>query len=214
MVMFDHRSQRTLRQARDKERRSHPSGREAQGTQRLRLLEAFVREVGHQGYAETHVDHVCRAAGVSTRDFYRHFPSKEDCFCAALDRCVAAIFDRVAAAYRDAEDPLERRLRSAVRTALRILADHPPLARLCVVEAFYSVPAARLQLDAMVCRCQDELGKRLLHVPPGIDRTDYQRSVLSSVIGPMADCIREGGARRLPELEPLLMYRLMPMSED
>ena len=70
------------------------------------------------------------------------------------------------------------------------------------------VPMGRDHFDALVHRCRIELdGDRLL-TPPGVDRSDYERFLVASVIGPMSDYIVEGKTHRLPELEPLLTYAL------
>jgi AcrR family transcriptional regulator len=190
--------------------RRRTNRKEARTSQRTRILQAFVRDVGRLGFDDAHINTVCTAAGVSTRDFYKHFPTKQDCFCAALDQGAAMVFDRAAAAYRASGGPWKTDLRCAVRAVLKTLAENPLLARLCIVEAFYAVPRAREHLDTAVRHFQDEFGGRFLTIPQSVNGTDYRRSVVSSVIGPMADYIREGRTRRLPELEPLIMYRLIP----
>jgi AcrR family transcriptional regulator len=180
----------------------------ARRTQRSRIIDAFVREIGRSGFEGTHVSTVCAAACVSTKDFYKHFESKKLCFCAAFDEGASIVTTRAAAAFASARGPWIDRLRAALRTMLEILAENPPFARLCVVEAFHVVPMGRQHFDALVDRCRSELDGHRLSIPPDIKRSDYERFIVSSVVGPMADYIVAGRTDRLPELEPLLTYAL------
>lgn len=185
----------------------------ARSTQRSRIIDAFVREVGRTGFQDAHVDRICAAAGVSTKDFYRHFGSKKRCFCAAFDEGSSLVVDHAVAAYRDTPGPWIDRLRTAIRTMLEILAENPPFARLCVVEPSRVAPMGREHMDALVHRCRDELDGDRLPTPPGVERSDYECFLVASVIGPMSDYIVDGKTDRLPELEPLLTYALT-LSDD
>ncbi len=49
-----------------------------------RLISAGIAAFGHRGYADVAIDDVCRAAGIAKGSFYRHFPSKEELFFAAV----------------------------------------------------------------------------------------------------------------------------------
>lgn len=180
----------------------------ARTTQRSRIIDAFVREIGRCGFEDTHVGTVCAAACVSTKDFYKHFESKKACFGAAFDEGTSIIVGKAAAAFRDTPGPWIDRVRVALSTMLEILAENPAFARLCVVEPPHVVPMGREHIDALVHRCRSELDGHCLPSPPGIDRSDYERFIVASVIGPMSDYIVEGKAKRLPELEPLLTYAL------
>ncbi|MGH9091800.1 MAG: TetR/AcrR family transcriptional regulator [Acidimicrobiales bacterium] len=180
----------------------------ARSTQRTRIIDAFVREVGRCGFEEAHVGKVCAAACVSTKDFYKHFESKKHCFCAALDEGSSIVIDRAVDAYRDSTGTWIERLQNALRTMLEILAENPSFARLSIVEPYNVAPMGREHLDAVVSRCRAELGGRFVPTPPNAQRHDYERFLVSSIIGPMSDYVLEGKATRLPELEPLLTYAL------
>ncbi len=62
------------------------------GDKRSMLLAATFW-IARRGYDELSVSRVCREAGVSRRDFNRHFESLEDCFIAAVEERVAAAID-------------------------------------------------------------------------------------------------------------------------
>ena len=78
---------------------------------RVRLLDAAMTMIRTKGYADTTVDDLCRAAGVTKGAFFHHFRSKEDLGVAA-----AAHFGEMAAgavqpaAVQALTDPLERLL--------------------------------------------------------------------------------------------------------
>lgn len=59
---------------------SPPAPASAQMSTRTQILLGAARAFGARGYADTTVEDVLRAAGVSRRTYYRHFRSKEDLF--------------------------------------------------------------------------------------------------------------------------------------
>jgi AcrR family transcriptional regulator len=186
----------------------------ARSTQRSRIIDAFAREVGERGFEDAHVGKICAAACVSTKDFYKHFESKKHCFCAALDEGSSIVVDRAVATYRETPGSWLERVQAALRTTLQILAENPTFARLCIVEPYNVAPMGREHLDAVVIRCRKELGGRLVPTPANVSRSDYERFLVASIIGPMSDYILEGKTARLPELEPLLTYALTLQSQQ
>lgn len=78
---------------------------------RTRLLNAALRVIRAKGYADTSVDELCRAAGVTKGAFFHHFKTKEDLALAAADHfaaMAAALF--AAAPFNQSSDPLDRLL--------------------------------------------------------------------------------------------------------
>jgi AcrR family transcriptional regulator len=73
--------------------------------QRHRLHRAMIELVATQGYAATSVVKVFTRAGVSSRTFYEHYSSKEECFLAAYDSFVDIAIERAADAYTREADP-------------------------------------------------------------------------------------------------------------
>jgi TetR/AcrR family transcriptional repressor of nem operon len=79
------------------------------GDGRVRLLDAAMTVIRAKGYADTTVDELCQAAGVTKGAFFHHFRSKEDLAVAA-----AAHFGAMAetlfagAGYRQLGTPLDR----------------------------------------------------------------------------------------------------------
>jgi AcrR family transcriptional regulator len=126
-----------------------PRGRHAlsreqvQASQRRRLLRAVTDEVGEHGYAVTTATRVFQRAGVSSRAFYEQFADVQQCFLAAYDECVRAshaVLTGVDAT--GAAIPVER-FGTLLDAYLRLLAEHPNIARTFLVEIYSAGPAAR-----------------------------------------------------------------------
>lgn len=62
---------------------------ERDAERRQRLLDAGRDAFGTVGYSATSVEAICAAAGVSTRNFYDHFSSRENLLIAVFDEGVA-----------------------------------------------------------------------------------------------------------------------------
>lgn len=76
---------------------------------RARLLDAALRMIRSQGYADTSVDDICAAAGLTKGGFFHHFDGKQDMAVAAADHFAAMAGQLFAAApYRSLPDPLLR----------------------------------------------------------------------------------------------------------
>jgi AcrR family transcriptional regulator len=111
------------------------SGAARRAERRERLLTAGLELIGTEGYASTSIEKLCSHAGVSTRNFYEEFASREDLLMRLHDRiieqAVAAVFD----AFDDAADaPLAERLRQAIGAFVTTTATDPRWARLSFVE--------------------------------------------------------------------------------
>ena len=63
---------------------------------RERFLDAAVELFGTHGYAATSVPQVCKAAGLSSRQFYQEFSDREDLLRTLYDRVQDKTMERVA----------------------------------------------------------------------------------------------------------------------
>ncbi len=109
--------------------------------QRARICAALADLVAEGGYEAVTVTGVARLAHVSTRDFYRHYPSKEACLLGAYEQavsCLAQAVDDAQQAAPDWRSGLER----GILVFAGAIAAHPELARLALIEAFAAGPAA------------------------------------------------------------------------
>lgn len=104
---------------------------------RERMLAAGLQLFGTDGYAAASIEKLCTHAGVSTRNFYEEFQSREDLLIALHTRANERAYRAVTAAFADAEDaPLAERFELAVRTFISTIASDPRSARLAYVEMF------------------------------------------------------------------------------
>jgi len=101
-------------------------------SRRQSILEATIRVVGRQGYADTSVADLIAEAGVSRTTFYNHFRDRHECFRAAYPIVVERVLGAVAGACGD--EPWLQRVRSGLDALVGLLAAEPELARTALVE--------------------------------------------------------------------------------
>jgi AcrR family transcriptional regulator len=110
--------------------------------QLARIYGAMIEATAEGGYESLTVRDVVQRAKVSTRAFYMHFESKEDCLLRTHEFVVRRTARRIVAA-QAGERNWRERLRLAVRAFTQELACEPEAARLVLVEAYSAGPAAR-----------------------------------------------------------------------
>jgi AcrR family transcriptional regulator len=179
-------------------------------SQRARLLEGIVRAVAEKGYAATRVQDITSYARVSRTTFYEQFADKEECFLAAYEAGAHAHIEHVEAAVRRTQGWVEK-LREGARAYLEVLAAQPDYARTFLTEvhgAGHRALAVRVEVHARYAELlrqwhedvREELGG-LPDVPP---------EVFTAAVGAadeiVAARIRQGGAERLLEVSPTIVY--------
>ena len=117
--------------------------------QRERLIAGIAEAIAENGYSNTTIAHITRAAAVSRRTFYEHFESKDQCFVAAYDTVMKELQERVTAAF-DETDDWALAIKAGIDAMLEFLATEPNLARLCMVEALVAGPAVVERYDAAI----------------------------------------------------------------
>jgi len=111
------------------------SAADRRAERRERLLEAGLDLFGNEGYAAASIEKLCTHAGVSTRNFYEEFTTREDLLITLHVRVIERSFAAVAAAFEDAvELALAARFELAVRAFINTTASDPRWARLAYVE--------------------------------------------------------------------------------
>ena len=114
---------------------------------RVKLLDAALTIIRTRGFADTSVDDLCRAAGVTKGAFFHHFRSKEALAIAAAGHFGAMAAGLFAAApFLALDDPLERLLGYVdFRREILVgeLADYTCLLGTMVQEAYATHPAIR-----------------------------------------------------------------------
>ena len=120
-------------------------------SQRERILRAMVEVVAELGYPETRVVDVIKRAGVSRKTFYEFFDDREDCFLAAYDMALGDLYRGTELAYESASgQPWAERIRLALGTFLGMMAEHPEMAKFCIVDVLAAGPRALARRDAAI----------------------------------------------------------------
>ncbi|WP_220809442.1 TetR/AcrR family transcriptional regulator [Noviherbaspirillum aridicola] len=100
---------------------------------RHRLLEGMAQAVAEKGYAETTIADIVRAAAVSRRTFYEHFPAKADCLVALYEAASRNALDVLRQAIDPAHD-WEEQAEAALGAYFDCLSRNPVLMRTLFVE--------------------------------------------------------------------------------
>ncbi|MEW1779816.1 helix-turn-helix domain-containing protein [Streptomyces sp. NPDC086777] len=121
--------------------------------QRLDISRHAVRLFAAQGVAATSGEQIARAAGVSERTLWRHFPGKESCVEPLLTQSIAA-FQAVLHAWPPGVD-LTEHLRTAYQPALDASSGGDAEAVLTVVRLTHDEPALRAVYLVLRERAED-----------------------------------------------------------
>jgi AcrR family transcriptional regulator len=106
--------------------------------------------VAESGYEAVTAREIARISGVSTRAFYKHFESKEECFLRTHELIVRRVARQIVITQAGERD-WRRRLRLAFNAFVRELAREPQAARLALVEAYSAGPAALERIRRSQC---------------------------------------------------------------
>ncbi|WP_332838753.1 TetR/AcrR family transcriptional regulator [Nocardia bovistercoris] len=109
---------------------------ERKAERRSRFLEAATRLFAERGYTECSLAEVCAAAGLSKRQFYEEFETREDVLVAAYDRVQDEAVAAVVAALGEL-DPrldLDSALRAIVTAYVGSIGSDPYRAKLAFIE--------------------------------------------------------------------------------
>jgi AcrR family transcriptional regulator len=96
-------------------------------------MNAMAEAIARGGYTATTVSDVIERAGVSRKAFYQHFANKQACFLATYDTLVEEGLERVARAYRGAND-LPDSAGSGLQALFERAVENPGALRLILIE--------------------------------------------------------------------------------
>jgi AcrR family transcriptional regulator len=133
----------------------------------VRIHNAMVKIVAERGYAAVKVRELVELAGVSTRAFYEHFESKEDCFLRTHEMVTRRGSRRIVAAQAEERDWRERP-RLIFAEFVRGLERHPSTARFALIEAYQAGPAALEQARRTESTFEAMLGESFARAPGGV----------------------------------------------
>jgi len=133
-----------------------------------RIHRAMIDITSKRGYESIRARDVVRLAGISTRSFYEHFASKEDCFVHTYELLVRRAGRRIIAA-QEGERDWRSRLQRMLGAFLEELEGDPGAARLVLIEAPAAGPAAREQVRRAERAFEWMVAESLARQPGGIE---------------------------------------------
>lgn len=113
----------------------------AAADQRRRILEATAYLVAEQGYHGATIEAIVRRAKVGYATFYKSFENKEQAYLALLDAAHSVTAHRIQTAY-EREEEWPDRVAAGLGALFGQVADHPAVARACLVEVLTAGPEA------------------------------------------------------------------------
>jgi AcrR family transcriptional regulator len=195
----------TARESRAPYRKLNPgpgmSAVEVAAHQTARLHSATIEIVAKRGYEGAKVRDISRLAGVSTRAFYEHFESKQDCVLQTYE-LVARRATRRIISQQSGEDSWQERARLVLGAFAQELKGSPKAGRFALVEACAAGPAALEQVRRHELTFEAMLGEGLARAPGGVVVPPL---VIEGMVAGVAHVARmrlvAGRAAQLPKLE-------------
>jgi AcrR family transcriptional regulator len=175
--------------------------------QRERIIDSLAQACAAKGYRAATVEDIIAAAGVSRRTFYELFADKQECFLVAYELVMDRMLVAVGEAYGAGRRAWPERIAAGLMSLLEFFAADPVLARLVMVEVLAAGRAALERRDAQLKRFEKffEPGREALPA-----ELANQRLLARAVVGGLSEAlyarIAAGGAERLPEAGPKLVY--------
>lgn len=127
---------------------------ERRAERRRALLDAALDRFAEKGYPATTIEEICRAASVSTRNFYEEFDNRE----ALLIALYQELLDRMVLAVNEGADglpPIEDKVRAMALSTrarigafVRVCTDDPRIARVALLETVGVSPAVEARRRA------------------------------------------------------------------
>jgi AcrR family transcriptional regulator len=178
--------------------------------ERQRMMTAMLILSGKVGYRRTTVAGVVERAGASRDRFYRHFRDRSDCFAAAHEAEVGRLCRRLTAATgcrRGCADGV----RAALEELVRLVAEHPLLARAVFKEVYTARGRALASYEEALERlsrafdgaCRETSASR--HSPPP-EAAAFMIGAVEALVRSRLDA---DGPESLTEALPELTYLLL-----
>lgn len=173
------------------------------------LEEAIVDEVVIRGFRGATVDGICARAGLTARDYHRHFVDLEDGYCQTLDRLRQDIFEHLLPAFAAATPTWRDQMRAVSHALLDYVEDDRRRAWFMVVESAHAGDRAQVIVEEAVTTVTElvDQGRQELDDPERLSRATAE-----AITGGVFAQIRVAVEADLPnafELTPQLMFNVV-----
>ena len=171
--------------------------------QRARIHSAMLDLVAERGYDAVTVRDLAGAAGVSTRSFYKHYSSKEQCFL----RVHRLITHRVLRVFGSSHEGVSREagIRLGVEAIMRVWASEPKAARLLCMDAYAAGPAALKQAEWARRTIEAAIVESLGDKFEAAGSLLIAEAIVAGIFSATRHCLLDGKARLDPQLRDALM---------
>lgn len=176
---------------------------------RRRMMDAIAELTADQGYEATKIADIVRRAAVARKTLYDNFDGKEDLFLSAIDAAMTEMRVVVEEACERTSGPPEDEIIAGLSALLDWIAEHPALARTCMVEAISATPSSARLYDAGMRDFVELLRKK---APQGLDLPQtIEESLAGGVAWILQQQIRRGEAEQIGDLlSELSQFLLSP----
>lgn len=165
---------------------------------RRRMMDAIAELTADQGYEATKIADIVRRAAVARKTLYDNFDGKEDLFLSAIDAAMTEMRVVVEEACERTSGPPEDEIIAGLSALLDWIAEHPALARTCMVEAISATPSSARLYDAGMRDFVELLRKK---APQGLDLPEtIEESLAGGVAWILQQQIRRGEAEQIGDL--------------
>lgn len=161
---------------------------------------------GSDGYATTSIESLCSQAGVSTRNFYDHFDSREGLLIAVYDRITEESQRAIAQSVSEPHLDIEAQARAGIQAFAHAMLDDERYARINFIEvigASRRVEAHRREVIRSFATIIETIADELMRT--GAIPTRDARTASLGLIGAVQEVLRDWvtGSER-PPLNPII----------
>jgi len=165
-------------------------------------MDALAELTAEQGYEATKISDIVRRAAVARKTLYDNFTGKEEVFLAAFDACVEEMTRRVEEACAGAEGDWQEGIEAGLEAFLDYVAEDPPLARMCLIEALSATPSTTKRYEDAL-QSFVEMAQRALPQDDRLPET-IEETLVGGVVWIVYQQIRRHETERVVDLLPEL----------
>jgi AcrR family transcriptional regulator len=169
--------------------------------QRARIHSAMLELVAERGYDAVTVRELARAAGVSTRSFYKHYLGKEQCFLRVHQLVVHRV---LRACERLSESTSEEERRLSIEAIVYAWGSESKAARLLCVDAYAAGPAALKQAEWARRSIEMTMGRGFGDRPIGPDSSLTTEAIVAGLYSVTRHVLLDGKALPVSQLQDAL----------